>query len=88
MTLPVLGEIVCEEGRHLIVTDRPVEAPHETLLLHGEVKDGRVQRIVLFLKYFEKFVICEILIEPDEQKEMSSDTPFNDANRIDTLVSK
>lgn len=48
-TLPVLGEVVCEEGRHLLVTDRPVETPHEALLLHGEVKDGSVQRVILFL---------------------------------------
>ena len=54
VTLPVLSEIVCEEGRHLIVTDRPVEAPHEALLLHGEVKDGSVQRVVLFLKIISK----------------------------------
>ena len=85
MTLPVLSEIVCEEGRHLIVADRPVEAPHETLLLHGEVKDGSVQRIVLFLKIFRNIRICEILIE---QKELSSDTTFNDGNIFDTLVSK
>jgi len=44
---PIFWEVVGEEVCHALIPSRTEQSPHKTLLLHGEVKNGSIQRILL-----------------------------------------
>lgn len=46
---PIFWEVVGEEVCHALIPFWTEQSPHETLLLHGKVKNGSIQRILLHL---------------------------------------
>jgi len=44
---PIFCEVVGEEVCHALIPSGTEQSPHETLLLHGKVKNGGIQRILL-----------------------------------------